>query len=115
MFSGRSCPGGALTFFCLPNRNVSKDNEVSAQANFREVKVKRSGRSQKGTPLTGRPDGRLPCVARHAGRWIRTRAIRCAATRSNMNSPTAPGAAALLGGSQGPQQRRSASESGFLI
>ena len=85
LFSGRSCPGGALTFFCLPKRNVSKE---------------------KGTPFAGRPDGRLPCVARHAGRRIRTRAIRCAATRSNMNPPTAPGAVALLGGSQGPQKRR---------
>ena len=25
IFWGRSCPGGAVTFFCLPKRNVSKE------------------------------------------------------------------------------------------
>ena len=80
-------PAGAVTFFCLPKRKVTKE---------------------KGTPVRRSPVGRLPCVARHAGLRIRTRAIRCAATRSNMNPPTAPGAAALLGGSQGPQKRRGA-------
>jgi len=90
---GPGCPGGAVTFSCLPKKKVTK---------------------KKGTPVRRSPVGRLPCVARHAGRRIRTRAIRCAATRSNMNPPTAPGVAALLGGSQGPQRRRGASGLGYL-
>ena len=88
LFSGRPCPGRALLSFACP---------------------KESNQRERAPRFAGRPVGRLPCVARHAGRRIRTRAIRCAATRSNMNPPTAPGAAALLGGSQGPQKRRGAS------
>jgi len=47
----------------------------------------------------------LRCSPRRApsSNQSRTRAIRCAATRSENRPPTAPGAAALLGGSQGPR------------
>ena len=82
LFLGRSCPGRAATFSSLPKKNVTK---------------------KKGTPVRRSPDGRLPCVARHAGRRIRTRAIRCAATRSNMNPPTAPAQLRYSAARRGPK------------
>ena len=51
---------------------------------------KKCNQRERTPRFAGRPIGRLPCVAHHAGRWIRTRATRYAATRSNMNPATAP-------------------------
>ena len=115
VYSGPAMPRRGFTFFCLPKRNVSKDNEVSAQANFRFAKVKRSGRSQKGTSVRRSPSWATP--------------LRCSPRRvqetngdSNSRDPL-PGHAlrhesaarpgptyipALLGGSLGPQKRRGA-------
>ena len=74
---GRPCPGGAVTFSCLPKKRVTK---------------------KKGTPCTA--PARVPCVARQAGRLRNSREpLRGHALRQC--SPTAPGLAALLGGAAG--------------
>ncbi|MBI5752911.1 MAG: hypothetical protein HZA59_12345 [Hydrogenophilales bacterium] len=57
---------------------------------------------KKGTPFTGRPVGRLPCVARQTGRLRNSRdPLRGHALKQVLAE--FPGPAALLGGSQGPQ------------
>ena len=96
--------------FCLESRcaRFISGPVMPRRGSYFLLLVQKKVTQEKDTPVRRSPVGRLPCVAHRAGRRARTRAIRYAATRSDNRPPTAPGAAALLGGSQGPQKRRGA-------